>query len=558
MRKNQIIVCLLFIIVGLLGCSKSSDRFHDSTNTKTTQSQAISWHQVIDTPQSANEIAPQFAIKHSLNNGLNISLFPLNPEGTIDQSVGQYLNITNTTQTRAINDLLSITRGGEAIADFTVKIALNSTLYQNALYFFIGYDETKIHPVFANRSSHLPNNVAMLAILDQPGSAGIGFTTLGPGNLSVGDLVEIGFANGAQTQRKTSLAATNSANAVTINAAKGTENGSVTLSWQEINKGDCSNNGVVDFADFGKIGLHYGKDKNKLTADQLVLYDTDGKGKVDFADFGIVGANYGAKISGYQILRIPAVKDGTYTEGDFLASKAPKSGVDVLPNLGTPPVNDKISIDRGTVVPESRIVYTYVDKPASGGYYAYLVRPYSSSNDSQPWGVSSLIAVTEIQATALVFETDKSIYDTTSDKQVLLKVKLLQAKDIFSVNVRFSYESALLKLVSIDKVDGADLNFFKDTTEEPLLFMGTEIDPLSLGTIGVNATLPGTLSDSTPKDGVIAYIRFDLIPGSTGKAKFIFPVAQAGSFIYIKTKVGATLENIPPFTIGDPLEIEIK
>lgn len=98
------------------------------------------------------------------------------------------------------------------------------------------------------------------------------------------------------------------------------------LEWNEVLRGDCNQNHIVDFPDFGVIGAKY----SQIPKSTEAPIDPNLNGKIEFSDFGEIGMRYNRTVPGFIIY---SSFKGSY----YLAKRyALKTGVDSSAEILTP------------------------------------------------------------------------------------------------------------------------------------------------------------------------------------------------------------------------------
>ena len=253
--SRSLIVNVFFGLVLIVCISCSGSQRTTTINPRGASNAPITWHDVIATPDRAQDI-PVSASKAipELTNQYGIRIYPLDELGLPAPQFNNQI-VTSVITNQQIKPSADIQRGGSNETDIAIEVKLARSLPQGVAYFYIGYDSNKVHPTSAERGNIAPTQAALMAILDIPASAAIAIVRLdGQKYIPAGKLFTINFALGKSNDRQIARAPIGPNNVVNLLASK-SESGTVTLTWTELNTGDCDNNpGPNDYTKLEEAG----------------------------------------------------------------------------------------------------------------------------------------------------------------------------------------------------------------------------------------------------------------------------------------------------------------
>jgi len=192
------------------------------------------------------------------------------------------------------------------------------------------------------------------------------------------ELFQLVFRPGAETQSRAVCAAPDrDTNAVLLTGSMDANN-VVTIRWDERNRGDGDNNGVVNIADISPIAMNYGDSSiDGVDDNRDYLADYDQSGTVGISDITPMAMFYGVDLAGYQVqIAEPPSEDFTDIPEAMILRE------DINPN----PVSD-----------DGPLNYEYVTEPIDARYSYRVVPKDGDGNEGiESANVLTFEAITEI------------------------------------------------------------------------------------------------------------------------------------------------------------------
>jgi hypothetical protein len=392
-----------------------------------------------------------------------------------------------------------------------------------------------------------------MALEVEPGLLAVGAAAFGDGLLSTDEpIAKLTFADGASTAVRAASISQNTLNTIKADNLTPVDNvnDSATLHWLEYNTGDCDVNGEVNIADITPIGQKYNISFDESHPDyaSLEVIDADYNGEIFIADLTPIGQNYQSVITGYDVYRtslntpdeVPLVSDtGRWTK---------------VPNAAVPAGPSAPRVFNGTKV---RVPYSFIDTCGEGDF-GWYVQPVGTTLDGKdttgPVGEAVTLHVSSSgpPPAGLSFEIQPPAGDVVSvNDEFYLAVKVTDATDLFSANVRFEYDSTL-----VEYVEGVPAYAGHDNMLDPPLFVDADdVDPAESPYVllGFNATQ----TQGTPVvsgDGYLAYIKFRALATGANTSAFRFP--QSSNFIYLWGEQYGVSSSTP--ALGSPQNLEVQ
>lgn len=388
---------------------------------------------------------------------------------------------------------------------------------------YVRYDPQREHPVQLDAAR--PRAIS-LALTPQPGLVAVGVTGIGGALLDTRlPLAVLSFAPGpgAVVAKQASITQDNRSKVNNLTAVNNGD-GSATLQWSERHTGDYDCNGQVSLGDLTPLGINFGKIFTPADADwaQLEVIDGDNNGAIVLGDLVPIGINFGSRLMGYNVYRTP------------LSSAAE------IPDVNDAPRWTKVlnaAVPAGPSAPRSwsgqktRLVYTFIDASGNGNF-GWYVTPVGPATDTPPEGPKSTpatLTVSTLPVSGLTFEIQPPAGDTVNvNDEFYVAVKVAGVTGLFSANVRFEYDAALVQYVEgVSSYTGSPANFLI-----PPLFAQHDYGASAGGynLIGFNATQQ---QGEPGKDGAgyLGFFKFKALAAGTNAACFRFP--QVSTYIYL-------------------------
>jgi len=415
------------------------------------------------------------------------------------------------------------------------------------IYAYLIYAPDAVHPVQVDRGAYADDGYIFLAVTTVPGIIGIGAApTRASGAKASGDVAMVVYAPGAALGKSIAAVPRGAAGTVTdLAVAQGTGYNAL-LTWTEVNAGDYDNSGEVNIADLQPVAAFY---TAKPTGPNDPSYMADGNldGEVNIVDLQPLALNFLHYVSGYTIYRAPYAG----TPPDF-------SGLGALPNLGTPPVDPSISIDRPANPPtHPHLVYTYTDNVAATGQYAYIVRPYSKSTDSPPQGDPSNLGTVTLAPSAqyALASYDATMTPTTTfnvGDTIVIEAQVNFVLDLFTANARIEYPAGSLTFVQgVPSFDILNQNMLYNLPDGDPVFGCVEVQP---GLVAFDASLrQGAVGKNG--SGAVAYITFTAAASGPVHMDILDPTNPLNQpYVYLHNTAG----NDIPFILGPQVDLTIN
>lgn len=388
---------------------------------------------------------------------------------------------------------------------------------------YVQYDPQREHPV--QLDVERPQALSM-AMQDKPGLIEIGVTALNGARLdSRRPLAVLRFAPGPGSAITKQVRITQEARSkVRDLTAVSNGDGSATLQWSERNTGDYDLNSIVAIGDLARVGQNYGRSFTTSDADwaQVEVVDGNEDSQIGIGDLVPMGINWGSQIMGYNVYRTPLT---TPTEIPDVTETARWTKVVNTANPAGP------SAPRSWSGEKFRLVYTFIDDSGNGDF-GWYVTPAGPEMDVPPEGPKSdpvTLTVSTLPTSGLSFEIQPPAGDTVNvNDEFYLAVKVAGVTGLFSANVRFEYDAALVQYEEgVASYTGSPANFLF-----PPLFLQHDYG-VSSGTynlIGFNATQqqgePGK-----DGDGYLGFFKFKALAAGANTECFRFP--QVSTYIYL-------------------------
>jgi hypothetical protein len=407
------------------------------------------------------------------------------------------------------------------------SLTISATRPLRSVSLYVGYDAGKLHPTSMDVARA---DGVSLALKVQPGLLAIGASAYGEDTLSTATpLARLRFAAGADTATvRTPSTSQTPANAVKNLTATDGHNSTATLQWDEIHTGDYDLNGEVNISDLTPLGAKFKQSYDIGAPDlQLQVIDGDLNGELNISDLTPIGANFRSTIIGYNVYRTPLTD---LAEEPDVAETARWTKV---PNAAEPAGPSAPREFNGQKV---RLTYTFVD--ASGdGPFAWYVAVAARADNPPAEGKPSNVAKVEVTPAGpppagLSFEIIAPATETVAtNAEFYLAVKVTGVTDLFSANVRFEYDNALVEFVEgVPAYDDGTphVNFL----EPPLFIAADDVDtaPAGFTLLGFNATQTQGTAAKTG-EGYLGYFKFKALAAGDSLEAFRFP--QASNFIYL-------------------------
>jgi hypothetical protein len=152
----------------------------------------------------------------------------------------------------------------------------------------------------------------------------------------------------------------------------------ITLYWEEANRGDTNNDGVVDIGDLTPISRRYGRISTDAHEDEWDrLPDANRDDEVNYRDQFEIEAHFGALLSGYRVYRRPAGTQPGSPQDELL----PDPASPLLPlSIHRPVAWDPIS--KG----EYRFTDYTLPYTAEARRWVYRIVPYDARDDAEGVG----------------------------------------------------------------------------------------------------------------------------------------------------------------------------
>jgi len=451
------------------------------------------------------------------------------------------LTAGNQLDTELQNALVVNEHNGRAVVCATVPVT------SAALH--IEYDAEREHVV----STAADRSDAVSVIVVRRGLVAIGLSALNGRQLAAGTpLAEIEFAAGAdELERSVSAISQVPRSAVKDLVAIWDGEGSGTLSWYERHNGDYNLDGEVGVADITPIGANFNEPVVEGNDNWATLEVADGNenGLIEVADLTPIGQSFQSFITGYNVYRTPLTTPDEEPDPE-------EAGRWVKVENDTEPSGPSAPRDYNNQ--KTRLMYTFIDTPEEAGDYGWYVVPVGRPGETPYEGPVSNVATAEIgpPAVSLSFEIQSPYSELLNvGTEFYLGVKVANVEGLFSANVRFEYDAALVEFVDAVAfyTDGSSIEHPNLLT--PPLFVGADIDEVGDGyrEVGFNATQRNGIDDAKDGEGFLGYVKFRCIGEGINDECFRFP--QSSSYLYLWGETYGIPVGAPE--LGDPQLVNI-
>lgn len=414
----------------------------------------------------------------------------------------------------------------------------------------VQYDPTREHVLSAQAER---TDAVSLAVV-RNGLVAIGVAATTPAGLDPRlPLAEIRFAPGAEPPQRLAAAISQvPRSAVTDLAAAWDGEGSATLSWFERHNGDYNLDGEVGVADLTPVGVYF----NKPVVDgaenwaEVEVVDGNEDGLITVSDITPIGQSFLSFIKGYNIYRT------ALTDPQEVPDPAANPGRwEKVPNAAEP---TGPSAPREFNNQKTRLYYTFLDTPAESGDYGWYVVPVGRAGESPLEGPFSNVATAEVgpPPVALSFEIQAPHSELLNvGTEFYVGVKVANVEGLFSANIRFEYDAAL-----VSYVDSAAFYTDGGSNEHPNLltpplFVGVDVGDITGGyrEVGFNATQRMGVDDPVNGEGFLGYVKFRCISEGINEECFRFP--QSSTFLYLWGENYGVPVGLPE--LGEPQIVNI-
>jgi hypothetical protein len=428
-----------------------------------------------------------------------------------------------------------------------VIVSAPASASPSPVFAYLKYDAAAVHPTDVRRGAYADDRYLFLAVTTVPGIVGIGAAPVTEGGpQGAGVVATVFYEAGAASSKSVAVVPRGASGAVTDLAVTQGSGYNAVLTWTEVNAGDYDNSGEVNIADLQPVAAYYMSVPTGPN-DPSYMADGDKSGEVNITDLQPIANNFMNYLSGYTIYRAP-----------YSGSPPDFTGLGHLPNLGTPPVNTNVSIDRPASPPtHPHLTYTYTDDVASTGEYAYIVRAYSRSGDTPPEGdPSNLGTVTLAPAAQYTLASyDASMNPATTfsiGDQIIIEVQVNFVLDLFTANARIEYPAGSLTFVQgVASLDPTHQNMLYNPPDGDPVFGCVEVQP---GLAAFDASLR---AGATGKNGSgsVAYITFTAAASGPAHVDILDPTNPANApYVYLHNTAG----NDIPFILGPQVDLTIN
>lgn len=307
---------------------------------------------------------------NSQPNGGQIKNVPLRDAlSALDESMaaksGDFFVYRLDSENRQIPSAGIIIAANAAGSGFEINIEADLLENSDDVYLYVRYNPDLYHPSRVEQGDFMPSGDCVFISVDEmPGWLAIGFasTRRGTEMNRTGTMATCRFdAGGKAPGRRSSKAPTGDSNKVTDLSSQ-VNDGAVTLSWTEVNKGDYDMSGEVGIPDITPIALNYLATvaSGPGNPEYISWVDGDSSGEVGIPDITPIALNYLTTIAGYRVER------------------AETSGFSVPVKLAGGSGN--VSSLRNNTDPKVPTSYQITDEPGEGTWF-YRVAPVSAQDE---------------------------------------------------------------------------------------------------------------------------------------------------------------------------------
>lgn len=428
-------------------------------------------------------------------------------------------------------------------------LTVYSTVALPSANLYVRFDAEREHVAAAEAD---PPDGLGLAIVRQ-GLVAIGVTAIGGALLDPAEpLAVIRFAAGAEPAAKVPAAISQMPlSAVTDLQAIYDGESSATLSWQERHNGDYNLDGEVGVADFTPLGFYFenpvveGEDNWAL----VEVVDGNEDGRITVSDITPIGQSFLSFITGYNVYRTPL------NTPDEEPSPSESGRWEKVLNNADP---GGPSAPRDYNGQKTRLGYTFLDTPEEPGSFGWYVVPTGKEGETPLEGPVSNVATTMLvpPGVALSFEIQSPKSELLNvGNEFYIGVRVSNVEGLFSANVRFEYDAALVEYVDSVPFYTDELSVEHVNLLEPPLFVGADVGDIADGyrEVGFNATQRKDLDEPKDGEGFVGYVKFRCIDDGINPECFRFP--QSSVYLYLWGATYGVPVGIPE--LGDPQNVNI-